>query len=63
MIEQVDVPYDVIVVGAGTAGLPTAINATEREARILLLDKSDDIGGTLHVTAGQMSAAPTECQR
>lgn len=57
------VTYDVIVVGAGTAGLPTAISAAERGARTLLIEKSGDIGGTLHVTAGQMSAAGTKLQR
>ena len=63
MTGQLDGPFDVIVIGAGTAGLPTAISAAERGARTLLVDKSDDIGGTLHVTAGQMSAAGTELQR
>ncbi len=55
--------YDVIIAGAGTAGLPTAIATAERGARVLLIDKTGDIGGTLHVTAGQMSAAGTRLQR
>lgn len=55
--------YDVIVVGAGTAGLPAAIFAAERGMRVLLLEKLDRIGGTLHLATGQMSAAGTSLQR
>jgi len=40
--------YDVIIVGAGTAGLPAAIRAAERGARVLVLEAAADIGGTLH---------------
>lgn len=54
--------YDVIVVGAGTAGLPTAITAAERGGRVLLVEQARDIGGTLHLSAGQMSAAGTKIQ-
>lgn len=50
-------PYDVIVVGAGTAGLPCAIHAAQSGARVLLVDKDAKIGGTLHVTGGHMAAA------
>jgi fumarate reductase flavoprotein subunit len=55
--------YDVIVVGAGTAGLPAAIFAAQRGMRVLLLEKLDRIGGTLHLATGQMSAAGTSLQR
>ncbi len=54
--------YDVIVAGAGTAGLPTAISAAERGARVALIEKTGEVGGSLHVTAGQMSAAGTKLQ-
>lgn len=54
--------YDVIVVGAGTAGLPAAIAAAERGAHVLLVEQAPDIGGTLHLSAGQMSAAGTKIQ-
>ena len=40
--------WDVIVVGAGTAGIPTAIFAGQRGARVLLVEADDKIGGTLH---------------
>lgn len=38
--------HDLIVVGAGTAGLPCAIEAASRGARVLLLEKAAEIGGT-----------------
>lgn len=55
--------WDLIVVGAGTAGLPAALFAAERGARVLLLEKSPQVGGTLWFSGGQMSAAGTRRQR
>lgn len=54
--------WDLIVVGAGTAGLPAAIFAARNGARVLLLEKSDRLGGTLWFSGGQMSAAGTRLQ-
>jgi succinate dehydrogenase/fumarate reductase flavoprotein subunit len=54
---------DLIVVGAGTAGLACAIEAAGRGAKVLLVEKSGEIGGTLHVSGGHMSAAGTKRQR
>ena len=54
--------WDVIVVGAGTAGLMTAIFSAQRGARILVIEAADRIGGTLHYASGQMSAAGTQIQ-
>lgn len=56
-------PYDLIIVGAGTAGLPAAIFASRRGARVLLLDAAPVIGGTLHLSTGQMSAGGTRLQK
>ena len=55
--------WDVIVVGAGTAGIPTAIFAGQRGARVLLVEADDKIGGTLHWSTGQMTAAGTKLQK
>lgn len=55
--------WDVIVVGGGSAGLPTAIFSAERGAKVLLLDHAEKLGGTLWVAHGQMSAAGTRLQR
>jgi len=55
--------YDIIVVGAGTAGLPCAIFGARAGARVLLLEKESRTGGTLHVSAGHLSAAGTKRQK
>lgn len=57
------IEWDVIVVGAGTAGLPAALFAARRGARVLLLEKAGQIGGTLWLSTGQMSAAGTRLQK
>ena len=49
--------YDLVVVGAGTAGVPCAAEAAQGGARVLLVDKDQRIGGALHVTGGHMAAA------
>jgi succinate dehydrogenase/fumarate reductase flavoprotein subunit len=56
-------PFDLVVVGGGTAGLACTIEAAERGARVGLVEKSDRLGGTLHVSGGHMSAAGTRRQR
>lgn len=55
--------YDVIVIGAGTAGLPAAICAADRGARVLLVEAAADIGGTLHWSSAQMSGAGARRQK
>lgn len=55
--------FDVIVVGAGSAGLPLAIRAAERGARVLQLEADYRIGGTLHWSSGQISGAGTRLQK
>lgn len=55
--------YDLIVVGAGTAGMPAAIFAADRGARVLVIERSPVLGGTLDRSGGQMSAARTVFQK
>lgn len=55
--------WDVIVIGAGSAGLPLAIKAAERGAKVLQLEADYRIGGTLYWSSGQISAAGTRLQR
>lgn len=59
----IEARFDLIVVGAGSAGMPAAIMAARRGARVLLLDHASVVGGTLWVATGQMSAAGTRLQR
>ena len=54
--------WDVIIAGAGTVGVPAAIFAARRGARVLVFEAAPEIGGTLHLSAGQMSAAGTKAQ-
>lgn len=54
--------FDVVLVGAGTAGLSFAVSAAERGLRIAVVEQMTEIGGTLHRTSGFMSAAGTKRQ-
>src|SRR6478609_2379816 len=55
--------YDVVVVGAGPAGLTCAIGAARGGARVLLVEKDRRIGGALHLSGGHLSAGGTSLQR
>lgn len=54
--------WDLIVCGAGTAGIPAAMFAAARGARVLAIEHAAEVGGTLHYAAGQISAAGTRLQ-
>lgn len=53
---------DLLIVGAGTAGITAAICAAERGKKVVVIEKADEAGGTLHYTAGHLSAAGTNLQ-
>ena len=55
--------YDVIVVGGGTAGIPCALFAAMNGARVLLIEKSPALGGTLFWSTGQIAGAGTVFQK
>ena len=55
--------FDGTIVGAGTAGMPCAITAAAAGARVAVMEKTSEAGGTLHLSAGSMSAAGTRRQR
>jgi fumarate reductase flavoprotein subunit len=54
--------FDILVVGAGAAGMPAAIFASRAGARVLVAEAADKLGGTFHLSSGQMSAAGTRVQ-
>ena len=56
-------PWDLIIIGGGTAGLPAAIFSARRGARVLVIEASLQLGGTLFLSTGQMSAAGTRLQK
>jgi fumarate reductase flavoprotein subunit len=53
---------DVVVIGAGGAGLSAAIVAAEAGASVLVLEKMPIIGGNTQLAAGAMNAAGTRLQ-
>ena len=55
--------WDAIVIGGGSAGIPAAIFAAERGAKVLIIEGSHRIGGTLDRSSGQLSAAGTSLQK
>ena len=57
-----DETFDVIVVGAGGAGLSAAIAAADKGARVVVLEKMPIIGGNTELAAGGMNAAGTPAQ-
>ena len=60
---QAATKYDLIVMGAGTAGMPAAIFAAERGANVLVIEKSPILGDTLDRSGGQISGAGTMFQK
>lgn len=53
---------DVIVIGAGGAGLAAAVSAAENGARVLVLESEEGIGGSTAKSAGVLVAAGTSIQ-
>src|SRR6478752_9046401 len=46
--------YDVVVIGAGAAGMSAALFAAIRGAKTLLVEKTEFVGGTSAVSAGSL---------
>jgi flavocytochrome c len=55
--------YQIIIVGAGSAGMCCAIRAAEHGVHVLVIEKDTIIGGTLLLTAGHLSAGGTRRQK
>src|SRR5665213_1817769 len=55
--------FDVAIVGGGAAGLPAAIEARRAGARVVLIEKEDELGGTSSFSLGMATASRTEHQR
>ena len=46
--------HDVVVIGAGTAGMVAAVTAAARGRRVLLLEVADRVGGTTAISGGMI---------
>lgn len=55
--------YDILIIGAGTAGMSCAITAAQRGLKVGVIEKSDYYGGALHWSGGHMSAGGTRLQK
>ncbi|GAB4658940.1 flavocytochrome c [Mycobacterium avium subsp. hominissuis] len=55
--------YDVVIVGAGAAGLAAAIEASEAGATVLLIEGSDTVGGASRLSSGVIMGAGTRFQQ
>lgn len=57
-----DPMFDLLVVGAGNAGMPAAIQAADLGARVMLVDKNPFTGGMLNISGGHISGANSKLQ-
>jgi fumarate reductase flavoprotein subunit len=53
----------IVVIGAGTAGIPAALRALELGAEVTIVEKTDQLGGALPWSGAIMSAAGSQVQR
>ena len=58
-----DLKTDVLIVGAGGAGLISAITAREEGAKVIVLEEAPVVGGTTTVSGGMIQAAGTDAQK
>lgn len=61
--QAAETAWDYVIIGGGTAGLPAAIFASRRGAKVLVIDAAADVGGTLHMAFGQVSGGGTTLQK
>jgi fumarate reductase flavoprotein subunit len=57
-----DPDFDVVVIGAGGAGLAAAVSAAEAGADVLVIEAADKVGGATSVAGGSFMAAGTPVQ-
>lgn len=58
-----DASYDVVVVGAGGAGLAAAAHAAEQGLKVLLLEKLAFVGGSSAICGGGSTVAARSIRR
>ena len=55
--------YDMIIIGGGPAGLMASATASEKGAKVLLVEKLPYVGGNMILSGGCIQAADTSVQR
>ena len=60
LAEDGEYEYDIVVVGAGLAGLTAALSAEKQGAKVALLEKLGIVGGTSIFSSGNFLAAGTD---
>ena len=60
--EDVEATYDVVVVGAGGAGMTAAITAAQNGKKVMIIEKASVAGGNSSYATGGMNAADTHYQ-
>jgi len=58
-----DVSTDIVIIGAGGAGLTAAIEATEQGAKVIVVEKNSFMGGNTNYATGGLNAAGTKYQK
>lgn len=58
-----DVSTDIVIIGAGGAGLSAAIEATNADAKVIVVEKNGYMGGNTNYATGGMNAANTKYQQ
>lgn len=59
---MVDAETDIVIIGAGGAGLTAAIEATKNGANVIVVEKNAFMGGNTNYATGGMNAANTKLQ-
>ena len=54
--------YDVLVIGAGGAGMTAALQASELGASVMVIEKEPKIGGNTNRASSGMNAAESDVQ-
>ncbi len=54
---------DVVIVGGGGSGMAAAIAAAEAGAKVIMLEKNHDLGGTTRLSVGSITATGTRFQK
>lgn len=63
VLSEKEYQYDVVIVGAGGAGLTAAIQAREKGAKVLVLEKTSQVGGNTLVSGGGINVPGTDLQK